>query len=144
MMRLELNDVHTYYGSSHILFGIGLAVTEGQVVCLLGRNGAGKTTTMRTIMGLAQATDGAIIYNDCNLIGMEPYQIAHLGVGFVPDDRLIFPDLTVRENLRLPRATDPARRNSIGTWRKSTICFPCSSRSIAGLAPISAAASSRC
>jgi branched-chain amino acid transport system ATP-binding protein len=107
MMRLELNDVHTHYGSSHILFGIGLAVGEGQVVCLLGRNGAGKTTTMRTIMGLARATGGVIAFNDRNLVGMEPYQIAHLGIGFVPDDRLIFPDLTVRENLEIAARRGP-------------------------------------
>lgn len=107
MMHLELRDVHTHYGSSHILFGIGLEVSEGRVVCLLGRNGAGKTTTMRTIMGLARATGGEIKFNGESLVGLEPYQIASLGVGFVPDDRLIFPDLTVRENLEIAERKGP-------------------------------------
>jgi branched-chain amino acid transport system ATP-binding protein len=107
MMRLELNDVHTHYGSSHILFGIRLEVTEGQVVCLLGRNGAGKTTTMRTIMGLTRATGGNIAFNDRAIVGLEPYQIARLGIGFVPDDRLVFPDLTVRENLEIAARKGP-------------------------------------
>jgi branched-chain amino acid transport system ATP-binding protein len=107
MMHLELRDVHTHYGSSHILFGIGLEVSEGRVVCLLGRNGAGKTTTMRTIMGLARATGGEIKFNGESLVGLEPYQIASLGVGFVPDDRLIFPDLTVRENLEIAERRGP-------------------------------------
>lgn len=101
MIHLELSDVHTHYGSSHILFGVGLEVKEGEVVCLLGRNGAGKTTTMRTIMGLARATRGTIVFNGANLAGRKPYDIARLGVGFVPDERLIFPDLTVRENLEV-------------------------------------------
>jgi len=101
MIRLELQGVNTHYGSSHILFGIDLAVAEGQVVCLLGRNGAGKTTTMRTIMGLARASAGRIVFNGNDLLGREPYEIAQQGIGFVPDDRVIFPDLTVRENLEV-------------------------------------------
>ena len=76
-------------------------------MCLLGRNGAGKTTTMRTIMGLARATGGEIKFNGESLVGLEPYQIASLGVGFVPDDRLIFPDLTVRENLEIAERKGP-------------------------------------
>ena len=101
MIHLELTGVHTHYGSSHILSGVGLEVKEGEVVCLLGRNGAGKTTTMRTIMGLARATRGHIVFNGTELVGRKPYDIARLGVGFVPDERLIFPDLTVRENLEV-------------------------------------------
>jgi len=124
MMRLELKDIHTYYGSSHILFGIELAVSEGQVVCLLGRNGAGKTTTMRTIMGLARATEGAIVFNGRNLIGMEPYQIAALGIGFVPDDRLIFPDLTVRENLEIAGRKGPGAEKFDWTVEKIYDLFP--------------------
>ncbi|OGA30581.1 MAG: ABC transporter ATP-binding protein [Betaproteobacteria bacterium RIFCSPLOWO2_02_FULL_68_150] len=101
MLRLELHSVHTYYVTSHILFDVSLEVNEGESVCLLGRNGAGKTTTLKTIMGLAHAREGAIRFNGESLIGREPYQIARLGVGFVPDERLIFPDLTVRENLEI-------------------------------------------
>lgn len=124
MMRLELKDVHTHYGSSHILFGIALVVREGQVVCLLGRNGAGKTTTMRTIMGLAPASAGVIDFNSRNLIGMEPYQIAHLGLGFVPDDRLIFPDLTVRENLDIAARRGPGAQKFDWNVEKIYDLFP--------------------
>jgi branched-chain amino acid transport system ATP-binding protein len=101
MPRLELTNIHTYYGTSHILFDVSLEVGEGESVCLLGRNGAGKTTTLKTIMGLAQGRSGAIRFNGESLLGRQPYEIAQLGVGFVPDERLIFPDLTVRENLEL-------------------------------------------
>jgi branched-chain amino acid transport system ATP-binding protein len=101
MPCLEVQHLHTYYGTSHILFDVSLEVNEGESVCLLGRNGAGKTTTLKTIMGLAQGRGGMIRFNGESLLGREPYQIAQLGVGFVPDERLIFPDLTVRENLEL-------------------------------------------
>ncbi len=101
MMQLDLKDVSTHYGTSHILFGVSLKVTEGEVVCLLGRNGAGKTTTIRTIMGLVQASSGNITFNGTVLNGLAPHDIARLGIGYVPDERLIFPDLTVRENLEI-------------------------------------------
>jgi branched-chain amino acid transport system ATP-binding protein len=101
MLSLEVGNVHTWYDTSHILFDVSLQVNEGESVCLLGRNGAGKTTTLKTIMGLAHARNGAIRFNGESLVGREPYRIAQLGVGFVPDDRLIFPDLTVRENLEI-------------------------------------------
>jgi branched-chain amino acid transport system ATP-binding protein len=101
MLRLEVDRIQTYYGTSHILFDVSLEVNQGESVCLLGRNGAGKTTTLKTIMGLAPARSGAIRFNGEPLVGREPYQIAQLGVGFVPDERLIFPDLTVRENLEV-------------------------------------------
>jgi branched-chain amino acid transport system ATP-binding protein len=101
MLSLEVENIHTWYGTSHILFDVSLEVNEGESVCLLGRNGAGKTTTLKTIMGLAQGRGGAIRFNGEPLLGREPYQIAKLGVGFVPDERLIFPDLTVRENLEI-------------------------------------------
>ena len=109
MSRLELKDVSTHYGTSHILFDVSLAVDEGEVVCLLGRNGAGKTTTIKTIMGLARASSGSIEFAGENLVGLEPHEIARLGVGYVPDERLIFPDLTVRENLEIAtkKGVDP-------------------------------------
>ena len=109
MNRLELKDVSTHYGTSHILFDVSLAVDEGEVVCLLGRNGAGKTTTIKTIMGLARASSGSIEFAGENLVGLEPHEIARLGVGYVPDERLIFPDLTVRENLEIAtkKGVDP-------------------------------------
>lgn len=101
MSCLELLNVNTHYGTSHILFDVSLEVNEGEVVCLLGRNGAGKTTTLRTIMGLAHVSQGSVRFNGTEINGREPYEIARLGVGYVPDERLIFPDLTVRENLEV-------------------------------------------
>jgi len=101
MSTLALSQVSTHYGTSHILFGVSLEVARGEVVCLLGRNGAGKTTTIKTIMGLAHASEGSIIFDGRELRGKAPYDIARMGVGYVPDDRLIFPDLTVRENLEI-------------------------------------------
>ena len=97
--RLELRNVHTHYETSHILFDVSLEVNQGESVCLLGRNGAGKTTTLKSIMSLATASAGSIVFNGVDLVGLAPYEIARLGVGYVPDDRLIFPDLTERENL---------------------------------------------
>jgi branched-chain amino acid transport system ATP-binding protein len=98
---LELKGVHTHYATSHILFDVSLEVQQGESVCLLGRNGAGKTTTLKTIMSLAQASAGSIRFEGADLVGRPPYEIARLGVGYVPDERLIFPDLTVRENLEI-------------------------------------------
>ncbi len=99
--HLELRGVHTHYATSHILFDVSLEVKQGESVCLLGRNGAGKTTTLKSIMSLAQASAGSIRFNGAELVGRAPYEIARLGVGYVPDERLIFPDLTVRENLEI-------------------------------------------
>jgi branched-chain amino acid transport system ATP-binding protein len=99
--RLELRSVHTHYETSHILFDVSLEVNQGESVCLLGRNGAGKTTTLKSIMSLAPASAGSIIFNGVDLVGRAPYEIARLGIGYVPDERLIFPDLTVRENLEI-------------------------------------------
>jgi branched-chain amino acid transport system ATP-binding protein len=124
MIHLELKDVHTHYGSSHILFGVNLEVTEGRVVCLLGRNGAGKTTTMRTIMGLSRATRGQIAYNGKSLVGLAPHHIAQLGIGFVPDDRIIFPDLTVRENLEVAGRRGPGAEKFAWTIDKIYDLFP--------------------
>jgi branched-chain amino acid transport system ATP-binding protein len=98
-MILEVDQIHTYYGTSHILFGVSLAVNEGEVVCLLGRNGAGKTTTIRSIMGLAKPHPGSIKFKGKEMVGNPPYLIAQSGIGYVPDYRGIFPDLTVQENL---------------------------------------------
>jgi branched-chain amino acid transport system ATP-binding protein len=99
--RLELRNVHTHYETSHILFDVSLEVNQGESVCLLGRNGAGKTTTLKSIMSLAPASAGSIMFNGVDLVGLAPYEIARLGIGYVPDERLIFPDLTVRENLEI-------------------------------------------
>jgi len=100
-MILEVNNINTYYGTSHILFDVSLQVASGELVCLLGRNGAGKTTTMRSIMGLTPPKAGGIKFYGENILGKPPYTIAQKGMGYVPDNRLIFPDLTVRQNLEI-------------------------------------------
>jgi len=102
-MIIELKDIHTYYGTSHILFGVSMHVEEGESVCLLGRNGAGKTTTLKSIIGLTPPKKGNIRFQGKEIAGRPPYRIARMGVGFVPDDRRIFPDLTVRQNILLAK-----------------------------------------
>jgi branched-chain amino acid transport system ATP-binding protein len=96
---LEVREVYTFYGLSQVLFGVSLAVAAGECVCLVGRNGVGKTTTMRSIMGLTPARQGHVVWKGRDITGREPYEIAGLGIGFVPEDRRIFADLTVWENL---------------------------------------------
>ena len=96
---LEVNEINTYYGTSHILFDVSLSVNQGEIVCLLGRNGAGKTTTLRSIMGLTSPKSGSVEFKGEDMRGRPPYYIAKKGMGYVPDNRLIFPDLTVLENL---------------------------------------------
>ena len=121
-MLLQLTDVHTYYALSHILFGISFGVEEGRLVCILGRNGAGKTTTMRSIIGLTKPREGAILFKGHDLVGLPPYKIAQRGVGFVPEDRLMFPDLSVRENLEIgarilrKKPETPVRWNLERVW----------------------------
>jgi branched-chain amino acid transport system ATP-binding protein len=96
---LALDNVNAYYGDSHILHGVSLSVREGEVVCLLGRNGAGKTTTIMTVMGYLHPRVGSISYNGRDIGALPPYAVARLGFGLVPQERGIFPSLTVRENL---------------------------------------------
>jgi branched-chain amino acid transport system ATP-binding protein len=100
-MLLQVKGINTYYGLSHILFDVSLEVDRGEVVVLLGRNGAGKTTTMRSIMGLTAPKNGTVTYHGQDITGLSPYRVARLGMGFVPEDRRIFPDLTVRANLEV-------------------------------------------
>jgi branched-chain amino acid transport system ATP-binding protein len=100
-MMLEVQSIDTYYETSHILFDVSLSVNPGEIVCLLGRNGAGKTTTMRSIMGLTKPKSGSVRFNGEELRGRAPDYIARQGMGYVPDNRLVFPDLTVLENLEL-------------------------------------------
>jgi branched-chain amino acid transport system ATP-binding protein len=96
---LEVHDIHAAYGSSRVLFGISLTVARGECVCLLGRNGVGKTTTMRAIMGLTPPSSGRIVFDGTDITGLPPHRIARLGLGFVPENRRIFAELTVWENL---------------------------------------------
>jgi branched-chain amino acid transport system ATP-binding protein len=99
---LAAENLHTYYGKSHILHGVGLEVHEGEIVTLLGRNGAGKTTTLRSLVGLTHAREGFVRIYGHATTDWPSYRIAALGVGYVPEGRRIFPNLTVEENLRVP------------------------------------------
>ncbi len=107
---LQLTDVETYYGESHVLHGVSLRLEPGEAVGLLGRNGAGKSTVIRTIVGFTPPRSGSIRFFDHELAGLPSYKIARLGIGLVPQGRRIFPDLTVRENLTL------AARDQAGGW----------------------------
>ena len=120
-MILQVHEIHTYYGTSHILFGISFEIREGESICLLGRNGAGKTTTLRSIIGLTPPKAGSIKFRETEIVGRPPYRIAKLGVGFVPDDRRIFPDLTVRQNILVARRD---REGSIWTLDLVYSLFP--------------------
>jgi len=107
---LELENVNAYYGESHILRGVSLTVREGEVVCLLGRNGVGKTTTILTVMGYLKPRAGRIVYKGRDIGALAPHAVARLGFGFVPQERGIFPSLTVREHLTVfARAGDQRR-----------------------------------
>ena len=99
---LEVRDLHAFYGKSHVLHGVSLDVREGEIVSLLGRNGVGRSTTVKAIMGQV-AAKGEVRFRGESIAGLAPYQIAQRGMGYVPEDRAIFPDLTVRENLEMGR-----------------------------------------
>lgn len=109
---LAIEDLHAAYGLSRVLFGVSLQVTTGECVCLLGRNGVGKTTTMRSVMGFLPPAGGRILWKGDNIAGWSPHRVARAGIGFVPEDRRIFAELTVWENLDV--ATRAARRE--GGW----------------------------
>jgi len=122
-MILEIQEINTYYGQSHVLQGISLSIDEGEVVSLLGRNGVGKTTTLRSVMGLTPPRRGSIKFQGKEIAGKSPFEIARLGIGYVPDDRRIFPDLTTFENLEISRRMS---RSKQGYWTLDTVCdlFP--------------------
>ncbi|PYM75012.1 MAG: ABC transporter ATP-binding protein [Candidatus Rokuibacteriota bacterium] len=100
---LEVRDLHASYDLSQILFGVGLEVHEGEAVCILGRNGVGKTTTLRSIIGLTPPHRGQVLFDGTDITGWPPYRVSRRGIGFVPQDRRIFADLSVRENLEVAR-----------------------------------------
>jgi branched-chain amino acid transport system ATP-binding protein len=103
---LTVDHINTFYGEAHALFDVSLEIQAAEVVALLGRNGAGKTTTIRSIMGLTTPRSGKILFKGENIAGLPPYEIANRGVGFVPDNRRIFPTLTVKRNLEIARKGD--------------------------------------
>jgi branched-chain amino acid transport system ATP-binding protein len=111
---LDVQGLHTAYGLSRVLFGVAIGVAAGECVCLLGRNGVGKTTTMRSIMGLTPPREGRIVWKGRDITGWAPYRVARAGIGFVPEDRRIFADLTVVENLDV--ASRAGRGASGSTW----------------------------
>jgi branched-chain amino acid transport system ATP-binding protein len=106
---LAIRDLNTHYGASHILQGVDLDVADGRIVALLGRNGVGKTTTLRTVMGLVPPSGGTVELDGTNIAGWRPHLVARAGVAYVPEGRLIFPDLTVIENIKVAERV-PARQ----------------------------------
>jgi len=110
-LMLEVRDLHAYYGKSHILHGVQLAIGKGEIVSLLGRNGVGRSTTIRSIMGLVHCT-GSVRFHGEEMVGRKAYEIAHKGLGYVPENRDIFPTLTVRQNLLLGQK----KANATGRW----------------------------
>lgn len=120
---LQVKNIDTFYGSSQILFNVSLEVTVGEVVALLGRNGAGKTTTLRSIMGLTRPKRGSITYKGDDISGKPTYKIANLGIGYVPEDRIIFPDLSILDNLNLGSKTSSEGGNGWGV-KKVFELFP--------------------
>jgi branched-chain amino acid transport system ATP-binding protein len=108
---LEVKDLHAYYGKSHILHGVHLRIGKGEIVSLLGRNGVGRSTTIRAIMGLVDCT-GSVCFRDEEMVGLKAYEIAHKGLGYVPENRDIFPTLTVRQNLLLGQK----KKQASGRW----------------------------
>jgi len=107
---LEVRDLHAYYGKSHILHGVSLSVGKGEIVSLLGRNGVGRSTTIKAVMGQVAAT-GSVRFKGEEILGRKTFEIAHLGLGYVPENRDIFPTLTVEQNLQLGM-----KRSKAGKW----------------------------
>ncbi len=120
---LELDQVNSFYGRAHVLFDVSLEVARGEVVALMGRNGAGKSTTLKAIMGLLDARRGRVTFRGTDVSELEPYEIARRGLGWVPEDRRIFTELTVEENLEVGR--QPARPDAPAwTLEKVFALFP--------------------
>lgn len=122
MAQLEVHDIHTSYGLSKVLFGMSFDVEPGNIVALIGRNGVGKTTTMRSIMGLTPPGQGSILWEGANITSLKTHRIARLGIGFVPEERRIFPELTVWENLDIARR--PAASGTPWTEERVFDLFP--------------------
>jgi branched-chain amino acid transport system ATP-binding protein len=120
---LRLEGLHAAYGQSQVLFGVSLEAAAGEVVALLGRNGAGKSTTLRSIMGLLAPRAGRVIFRGEDITGWPPHRVCQRGVGWVPEDRRVFADLTVRENLEVGRRS---RGDGSPAWTEEAICefFP--------------------
>jgi branched-chain amino acid transport system ATP-binding protein len=115
-MLLQIRDLNTFYGASHVLQGITLDVAEGELVALLGRNGMGKSTTLKSVMGLVKSRSGSVSFVGREITGHAPYKVARAGIGYVPEERRIFPELSVLDNLLLGikggKIADPADANA--------------------------------
>ncbi|HNQ45594.1 MAG TPA: ABC transporter ATP-binding protein [Syntrophorhabdus sp.] len=111
---LDVKSINTFYGLSHILFDLSITVSKGEVVGLLGRNGAGKSTTMRSIMGLTPPKEGSVIFKGEDVTGVKPFRLFRKGIGYVPDDRRVFADLSVDDNLEIVYKQDT-------TWNKDRV-----------------------
>ncbi|MCH9674896.1 MAG: ABC transporter ATP-binding protein [Gammaproteobacteria bacterium] len=118
MPQLEVNNIHTAYGLSQVLFGVSLNVEPAQCVSMIGRNGVGKTTTMRSIIGLTPASEGSITFEGKDITRLPTHHISKLGLGFVPEDRRIFPELTVWQNLDIARRTATGGREN---WNEDRV-----------------------
>jgi branched-chain amino acid transport system ATP-binding protein len=111
-MLLEVKDLNTYYGASHVLQGISLALDQGEIVALLGRNGMGKSTTLKSVMGLVKPKSGEVIFRGKDIAGYPPYKVARAGIGYVPEERRIFPKLSVLENLSMGVKAEKAGKDN--------------------------------
>src|SRR5215212_11593458 len=120
---LELQDLHAYYGASHVVQGISLSVGQGEAVGLMGRNGVGKTTTLKSIMGLEARTSGKILFDGVELTGMASHVRAARGLGYVPEERAVFPQMTVEENVRIGALLHPGK-NQQGVLDRAYELFP--------------------
>ena len=114
-MLLQVNEINTYYEDSHVLHGVTLEVTQGEVVAILGRNGVGKSTTLKSIMGIVKPQSGSILFKNEEMKGRPSFYIARKGIGYVPEERRIFPGLTVRENLIMGQKTEENKKKG-GKW----------------------------
>ena len=123
-MLLEVSDLHVHYGKSHILQGASLGVDRGEIVCLLGRNGVGKSTTLKSIMGLVAPSGGRVAFKGTSIGGWPPHRIARLGLGYVPEERRIFPTITVKENLLMGRKRGPRGDDADWTLERVYAFFP--------------------
>lgn len=120
-MLLEVKGLNTYYGDSHVLQGMSLAVDQGELVALLGRNGMGKSTTLKSIIGLVKPRSGTIVYKDKDVAGYPPYKVAKAGIGYVPEERRIFPNLTVLENLAMGIKAGRIDKGNPNVWTMERI-----------------------
>jgi len=116
--ELAVEAIHTAYGLSRVLFGVSLEVHAGECIALIGRNGVGKTTTMRSIIGLTPPASGRVVWKGRDIARLGPHRICRMGIGFVPEDRRIFPELTVWENLDIARRAGPDGKT---TWREEQV-----------------------